>query len=73
MGIKPERRAQHDLHELMEVQHESRDMSSLSNRWKLTNKKEVLLVGPAGIGKSHLLAKISCNTIFTNVGLSCSF
>ena len=29
-----------------------------SNRWHLTNAKAVLLQGPAGIGKSHLLADI---------------
>ena len=57
MGIKPERRAQYDLYELMEVLSEMGDALA-SNRWQLTNKKAVLLQGPAGIGKSHLLADI---------------
>ena len=58
MGIRPnERGAQHALHELMEVLHEIK-RALASNRWQLTNKKAVLLQGPAGIGKSHLLADI---------------
>ncbi len=57
MGIRPERWAQHTLHELMEVLHEIKS-ALVSNRWQLTNKKAVLLQGPAGIGKSHLLADI---------------
>ena len=57
MGIKPERWAQHTLHELMEVLHEIKSALA-SNLWKLTNTKAVLLQGPAGIGKSHLLADI---------------
>ena len=57
MGMRPERRAQHTLYELIEVLHEIKSALA-SNRWKLTNTKAVLLQGPAGIGKSHLLADI---------------
>ena len=57
MGIKSERWAQHTLHELMEVLHEIKSALP-SNRWQLTNTKAVLLQGPAGIGKSHLLADV---------------
>ena len=57
MGIKPERWAQHTLHELMEELHEIKSALA-SNRWILANTKAVLLQGPAGIGKSHLLADI---------------
>ena len=57
MGIKSERWAQHTLHELGEVLHEIKSALA-SNRWQLTNAKAVLLQGPAGIGKSHLLADI---------------
>ena len=57
VGIGPERGVQHDLHELMEVLHEIKSALA-SKRWQLTNSKAVLLQGPAGIGKSHLLADI---------------
>ena len=57
MSIEPERRAQHNLNELMEVLHEIKSALA-SNRWQLTNARAVLLQGPAGIGKSHLLADI---------------
>ena len=57
MGIRPERCAQNELHELMEVLHEIKSVLA-SNRWQLTNAKAVLLQGPASIGKSHLLADI---------------
>ena len=57
MGIKSERWAQHTLHELIQVLHEIRGALG-SNYWILTNRKAVLLRGPAGIGKSHLLADI---------------
>ena len=57
MGIEPERSAQHTLHELMDVLHEIKSALA-SNRWILANTKAVLLHGPAGIGKSHLLADI---------------
>lgn len=30
-----------------------------SQRWQLTNPRQVLLVGDAGMGKSHLLADIA--------------
>ena len=57
MGIRRERWVQHTLHELMEVLHEIKSALA-SNRWQLTNARAVLLQGPAGIGKSHLLADI---------------
>ncbi len=57
MGVKPERLAQHTLHELMEELHEIKTALA-SNRWTLTNTTAVLLQGSAGIGKSHLLADI---------------
>ena len=57
MGIKSERWAQHTLYELKEVLHEIKSALA-SKRWQLTNSKAVLLQGPAGIGKSHLLADI---------------
>ncbi len=57
MGIKSERLVQHTLYELMEVLHEIKS-DLASNRWRLTNAQAVLLQGPAGIGKSHLLADI---------------
>lgn len=56
-GIKSERWAQHTLHELMEALHDIK-RALASNRWQLTNAKAALLHGPAGIGKSHLLADI---------------
>ena len=56
-GITSERLAQRTLHELMELLSEIKDALA-SNSWQLTNKKAVLLHGPAGIGKSHLLADI---------------
>ena len=56
-GITTERWAQHTLHELMEVLYEIK-RALASNRWQLTNAKAALLQGPAGIGKSHLLADI---------------
>ena len=57
MGTKPERWAQHSIREFMEVLDEIKSALA-SNRWQLTNAKAVLLQGPAGIGKSHLLADI---------------
>ena len=56
-GVSSERSAQHTLHELIEVLREVTG-ALVSNRWKLTNAKAVLLQGHAGIGKSHLLADI---------------
>ena len=55
--FESERWVQHTLHELMEVLHEIKNALA-SNRWQLTNTRAVLLQGPAGIGKSHLLADI---------------
>ena len=49
--------AQHTLHELIEALHEIKSALA-SKSWQLTNTKAVLLQGPAGIGKSHLLADI---------------
>ena len=57
MGIKSERWVQHTLHDLMDVLHEIKSALA-SNRWQLTSVRAVLLQGPAGIGKSHLLADI---------------
>ena len=57
MGIEPERWARHTLHDLMVVLQEITDACS-SDLWRLANAKAVLLKGPAGIGKSHLLADI---------------
>ena len=57
MGVNPERYVQHTLHDLMDVLHEIKSAFA-SNRWQLTNATAVLLQGPAGIGKSHLLADI---------------
>ena len=54
---QPERRAQDYLYRLTDLLHEITDALA-SNRWQLTNQKAVLLQGPAGIGKSHLLADI---------------
>ena len=50
-------RARRCLHGLLQVLYEIED-ALRSNRWKLANKKAALLQGPAGIGKSHLLADI---------------
>ena len=57
MGSEPERRTRHALHDLIELLKDIEDARS-SNRWQLANAKVVLLKGPAGIGKSHLLADI---------------
>ena len=62
-GIEPKRGAQHNLYELIEALHEIKDALA-SNRWQLTNTKAVLLQGPAGIGKSHLLADIVEHQIY---------
>lgn len=53
----PERSAKYYLQKLMETLYEIDDALA-SNRWELTNKKAVLLQGPAGVGKSHLLADV---------------
>lgn len=52
-----ERRAQRYLYDLTKSLREVRNALA-SNRWQLANKQTVLLQGPAGIGKSHLLADI---------------
>ena len=56
-NLTPERETQRNLHELMEALREI-ESALASNRWQLTNAKAALLQGPAGIGKSHLLADI---------------
>ena len=56
-GNEPERWAQQSLYRLIELLNEIRDAVA-SNRWQLTNQQAVLLQGPAGIGKSHLLGDI---------------
>ena len=54
---KPELWARHHVHELMMALHETRD-ALCSTRWRMANANAVLLKGPAGIGKSHLLADV---------------
>ena len=54
---KPELWARHHVHELMVALQELRD-ALRSTRWRMANANAVLLKGPAGIGKSHLLADI---------------
>lgn len=56
-GVEPKRWAQHCLHQLMEVLNDIED-AVVSTRWQLANAHAVLLTGPAGIGKSHLLADV---------------
>ena len=55
MGTEPERWARHNISQLIEALQEIDD-ALMSNRWQMANAKAVLLKGPAGIGKSHLLA-----------------
>ena len=57
IGITSELWVRHTLHEFIEVLHEIK-RALASNSWQLTNAAAVLLQGPAGIGKSHLLADI---------------
>ena len=57
MGVEPERWARHAVHELMETLQDIDDALS-STRWRMANANAVLLKGPAGIGKSHLLADV---------------
>ena len=52
---KPELWARHGVHELIVALQGIRDELS-STRWRMANANAVLLKGPAGIGKSHLLA-----------------
>ncbi len=54
---EPKRYAQHILYKLID------GLSNIENavestRWQLANHHAVLLIGPAGIGKSHLLADV---------------
>lgn len=56
-GDDPKRWAQHSLHKLMELISDI-DEALVSTRWQLSNAHAVLLTGPAGIGKSHLLADV---------------
>ena len=54
---KPERWARHAVHELILTLQGIRDGLS-STCWRMANANAVLLRGPAGIGKSHLLADV---------------
>lgn len=56
-GISRERLAQLNLHGLLEVLNEIQEELG-ADTWQLANARAVLLVGPAGIGKSHLLADV---------------
>lgn len=56
-GDRPEHWAQQSLYKLIELLDEIRD-AFMSNRWQLANQRAVLLQGPAGIGKSHLLGDL---------------
>lgn len=56
-GIEPKQWAQHCLYKLMEVLSDIED-AMVSARWQLANGHAVVLTGPAGIGKSHLLADV---------------
>lgn len=53
----PPRRAQYHLHKLNDLLADIKDALE-SQPWQLANAKAALLIGPAGIGKSHLLADI---------------
>ena len=54
---KPELWARHHVHELIVALQAYRQELS-STRWRMANANAVLLKGPAGIGKSHLLADV---------------
>ena len=54
---KPELWARHHVHELMVAVQAFREELS-STRWRMANANAVLLKGPAGIGKAHLLAGV---------------
>ena len=56
-ATESERWAQRSLYELTNVLNEI-EGALTSDHWRLVNVKTVLLQGPAGIGKSHLLADI---------------
>ena len=54
---KPEQWARHHVHELIvALQAFCEELSS--TRWRMANANAVVLKGPAGIGKSHLLADV---------------
>ena len=57
MGVEPERWARHALHDLFQTLRDI-DEALSSERWRMANANAVLLTGPAGVGKSHLLADI---------------
>ena len=54
---KPELWARHHVHELIMTLQDVRSALA-STRWHMANANAVLLKGPAGIGKSHLLADV---------------
>jgi hypothetical protein len=56
-GATPEDWARHELFEFIETLNEIIDGLG-SQHWRIANAKAVLLQGPAGIGKSHLLADV---------------
>ncbi len=56
-GVSPARWAQIKLQALAGTLTDISDAAT-SQRWKLANARAALLTGPAGIGKSHLLADI---------------
>ncbi|MGA7326954.1 MAG: hypothetical protein WBX25_21300 [Rhodomicrobium sp.] len=57
IGISPERWAQENLRKFLNLLTDIRE-SLLSDPWQLVNAPAVLLTGPAGVGKSHLLADV---------------
>ena len=57
MGVEPEQWARHTVHELVVTLQDIADALS-SKRWRMANANAVLLKGPAGIGKSHLIADV---------------
>ena len=57
MGVEPEQWARHTVHELVVTLQDIADALS-STRWRMANANAVLLEGPAGIGKSHLIADV---------------
>ena len=65
LGIEPERWTRHALHELI-VTLQDIDEALSSDRWRIANANSVLLKGPAGIGKSHLLADVVCHHLQEN-------
>ena len=57
MGVEPETWARHTVHELVVTLQDIAHALS-STRWRMANANAVLIEGPAGIGKSHLLADV---------------